>query len=1094
MTASADPSEIGAVIDVIGRWWEDPTITGLHRLPAHTVGVGDTDDRWLLDLGGPWAFRLVPEPTAAPGGWTTSGEDPAGEGWTSVEVPGCWTMQGVGDHPHYTNVVMPFPGDPPSVPAANPTGLYRTTFTLADDWRGRRTILHLGGAESTAAVWCNGVFVGITTDSRLPSELELTGVVHDGPNALAILVARWAASTWIEDQDHWHHGGLHRRVQLRSVAPTSLADVRVTAGLDHAPGSTGLTAGTLEVTARVDGPVRGHRLRTRLESLDGGAAGGSPAPAGAAPDGGAAGRPTSGDTAAEAVVSVLDDRDQLAAHLDAYRHPGPMATTSVTVDGVRPWSHEDPHRYLVVVDLVDADGEVVDRRRVPTGFRRVEIRGDELLLNGAPVLIAGVNRHDHHPTGGKTSTDDELRADVANIKRCGFNAVRTSHYPPDPVVLDACDHYGLWVVCEADVESHARWAELADDPRFTSAILERARRTVATHWNHPSIIGWSLGNEAGDGAVYDAGAAWVRRTDPSRFVQYEGSVMGRWRDGFAADRTATSTDIECPMYAPVGRLEEWATTTDRDRPLILCEYTHAMGNSNGGLADYWAAFERHPGLQGGFIWDWRDQGLVAVDEDGTRYHGYGGCFGDEPNDAAFCCNGVVGPDGTPHPAVEEHRWLTRPVRTRLLAVDGSRPDRYRLEVTNHRWFTGIGDLVGRARVEADGEEAARFDLPELEVAPGESVIVDIDLDLELMPDPELVGGPLLVTIEWRTRAAADWGPADHLVGWDQLPLAPSAERTAAASDITTPTLAAAPPAVGGRLAATVDPDSGLLTGLTVAGRSLLVEPPVLALWRAPTDNDGVLVGPAAGSSGVTRRWLEWGLDRLERATVDVTHEDDSIVTRHRWTSPSGVTIDHTQRMVVTDDSIRFVEDVVVPAELDDLPRVGIRFALAADLDQLVWLGPGPWETMPDRRNAPLGRWASTVADQYVAYVTPQHHGTHVDTAWFALTDTLGAGVAVETRGMAFDVSSYRVEDLTAAATTNRLRPAGSIQVHVDAELRGAGTGACGPDTEVIVGGGHHRFSWVLRPVEAVPAAAKAPTGPGPTGTGSTASVATGSDT
>ncbi|MDY7100318.1 MAG: glycoside hydrolase family 2 TIM barrel-domain containing protein [Actinomycetota bacterium] len=1038
MTRGDERTEIGALIDVLGRWWEDPAITGLRRVAAHTIATPASDDPHVLDLAGTWAFRLVDAPDAAPAGWTTDPVDGSGaggaDGWTTVAVPGCWTMQDVGDHPQYTNVVMPFAGDPPSVPAHNPTGLYRTTFEVPDAWRDRRTILHVGGAESAAAVWCNGAFVGIGTDSRLPSELELTPWLQQGENTLAVMVVRWAASTWVEDQDHWHHGGLHRRVHLVSVPTTSLADVRITARL-----ADDLATGTLDVVARIDGPVDGHRVTTRLETLAGA---GSPA------------GEVLVDTAAGAGVSMFDARTHLGAMADAYRHPGPIATTSVPVAGVRPWSHEDPHRYAVVVELHDAAGAIVDSRRITTGFRRVEIRGAELLLNGEPLLIAGVNRHDHHPTGGKTAPDDELWADVANVKRCGFNAVRTSHYPPDPVVLDACDELGLWVICEANVESHARWAELVGDPRFEELYIERVRRTVATHWNHPSIIGWSLGNEAGDGPAHDAAAAWVRRTDPSRFVQYEGAVMWRWRDGFDADWTsaATGTDIECPMYPPVAALEEWASATTPDRPLILCEYSHAMGNSNGGLADYWAAFERHHGLQGGFIWDWRDQGLVTTSGDGTTFYGYGGAFGDEPNDAAFCCNGMVGPDGEPHPAVEEHRWLTRPVRCRLTG-DGTG-----LEVRNTRSYTGLDDLVAHVTIDVDGAVLAGFELPAVDVAPGATATIDLAGRIPLLP----AGAEAHLTVRWSLREAPSWAAAGHVVAWDQMALPlPPASPAPAAGPAAAPTPATGPPAA---IDVRVDPTTGLVSALTVAGRSLLAAAPTLAVWRAPTDNDGVPVGPLAGVAGATRRWLAWGLDRLARETVDVDEYADGATAHHRWTSPAGVVIEHTQRITTGSGVVRFDEEIVVPDDVDDLPRIGVRFALAAGLDRLRWYGRGPWETAVDRRAAPVGIWSSSVADQYVPYVTPQHHGTHVDTRWFELTDAEGTGVRIECHGLAFDASHHTDESLTAATTSAELRPVPEVHVHLDAALRGVGTGACGPDTTDIVSGGRHTFTWVVRPV------------------------------
>ena len=942
---------IGDLLAVLGRWWEDPALTGLHRLPASTLAgqIPDFDDRYVHDLGGAWDFQLLDRPTA-----------PLGDAWQPIRVPGCWTTQGFGDRPQYTNVVMPFAGDPPYVPDRNPTGVYRTTFRRPAGWADRRTILNVGSAESCAAVWCNGTFAGIASDSRLPSEFDLTAHVRAGANELVVMVVRWSAHTWMEDQDHWYHAGLERRVYLRSVPPVSLADVRLT------PHLAGDGSATLAVDARVDwgarlaDPPPGWSVRVRL-----------------------------GRRAAIAPVSLLDATSHVAAHVDAYRHPGPRAAVTLAVPRVEAWSHESPRRYRVTVELRDPSGAVAHTYSAQVGFRSVEVRGAELLLNGVPLLIAGVNRHDHHPTNGKTLTDDELRADVGNIKRCGFNAVRTSHYPPDPVVLDACDELGLWVLLEANVETHARTRELAHDPRFEHQYVERVQRAVATHWNHPSIVGWSLGNEAGYGAVHDAAAAWVRRTDPSRFVQYEGCLMDRWRDGaFVPEWATAATDIECPMYPPVGNLIRWATETTPDRPLILCEYSHAMGNSNGGLADYWNAFERYHGLQGGFVWDWKDQAFALTDADGRRFWGYGGSWGDDPHDSVFCDNGMVNADGVPRPAVEEHRWLTRPVRT-TFAGDA-------LTITNRRAFTTIADL--RAEVSAGAKVVRRL---RLDLAPGESTRVD---------------APGADTIRWTDKSG-------QIVAWDQGPRA---------------------------VVVSLRRSSVRATGSTTeAARSPVVElvettPPVLTLWRAPTDNDGIQAGPFAGMARPLRWWRRWGLD---------TQPPEQLGVVHRRTA-----------MRLPDGGVRYDEDVRIPPELNDVPRVGVYFSVPAEYANLRWRGRGPWETMPDRRHAPIGTWSSTVAEQLVDYPWPQHHGSHIDTDWFELTDARGRGVRCQLGGLTFDVSAYSAEALTAARTLAELRPDGRTHVHIDAALRGAGTAACGPDTDVIVGPGRYRFSWSIHPL------------------------------
>ncbi|MGA1345080.1 MAG: glycoside hydrolase family 2 TIM barrel-domain containing protein [Ilumatobacteraceae bacterium] len=1018
-------SEVDDLVDVIGRWWEDPMLTGLRRLPARpsTRSFHDRDsarsgrDGWWRDLDDGWQLRVVPHPRDAPVGWTTSAA--TGAPWHPATVPGSWTMQAagreVGDLPHYTNIVMPFAGDPPQVPDRPMAGLYRRRITSRDLRRagagraGRRTILHLGGVESVAAVWVDGRFVGLATDSRLASEFDITdavaGVAPGREAELAIMVVRWSAHTWVEDQDHWFHGGLPRRVALRTTGTVGLGEVAVDATLDAAS-----STGSLRVRARVDigdgSRGRGWRVDVALEHLDG--------------------RPVRGADASRS-VPVFDDASHLAAMADAYRHPGPVIDVTIAVPAVRPWSHEDPHRHRVIVSLVDPGGTVREVVPVVTGFRRVEIRGAELLLNGAPVPIAGVNRHDHHHLHGKAAGDDELRAEVAAIKRAGFNAIRTAHYPPDPVLLDTCDEIGLWVVCEANLESHARWRELIADPRYAPAFVERVQRTVTTHRNHPSVFAWSLGNESGSGAAHRAAAEWVRASDSTRIVQYEGGNSAHWRIG-ADEVDDPASDIECPMYPSVEQLVAWATRRPPSRPLIMCEYSHAMGNSNGDLDRYWAAIEEHHGLQGGFIWDWRDQGLMTTDARGRPFPAYGGGFGDTPNDAAFCCNGIVGWDGTPHPAVEEHRWLTRPVRTAITRSGGT----LRLRVENRRSLTSLGDLDGRLEVVVDGRVVwGRRLRPE--VGPGATR----RLVLELPGSVAAIDGEVVATVRWTTRRDIGWAPAGHVVAWDQTVLRRGTPRPA-----------------------------GRIT--PVADERIAVDADV-TLWRAPTDNDGIRVGPLAGVVGAAVSWHRWGLDRLAPGAARESRRGDVRRIDRRWHTGGGQSLIHRRRIErIGDGWLDIVDEITVDdPELTDLPRVGVTFAVPGRLRNLEWYGPGPWETATDRRAAPIGVWSSTVADQFVPYVTPQHHGTHIAPRWFTLTDDDGTGIAVVTDAVAFDVSSHSAHDLAVATTLADLpRRTRRDPVHVtlDAALRGVGTGACGPDTTVRVGPGPHRVRWAIAQV------------------------------
>lgn len=1055
------PAPSRSPLDAFGlRSWCRPEQFASGRLPmrataypfpdAELAAAGDrAASPWFHALDGTWDFLLRERPESV------TQDDIAGAtgaDWMPFEVPGCWTMHpDVADHPHYTNVRMPFALEPPEVPSANPTGVHRRTFRLPRGWKGRRTVLHVGGAESCLYVFCNGVAVGMGKDSRLPQEFDLTPHLRSGENVLTLVVVRWSDGSWLEDQDHWWMAGLHREVFLYSTADVHLADVAVTADLEE-----DLATGRLQVDVRVDGAGPGWSLQVAL--LDD------------------AGAPLLAEPLA-ADVAVFDRSDPTAEMISAYVHRGSIRLRA-QVDDVTPWSSENPVLHTVVVSLVDPEGTVVEATSVRSGFRRVEVVDRELLLNGYPVLIHGVNRHDHDPDRGKAVTEDTMWSDVVLMKQHNVNAVRTAHYPNDPRFLDACDELGLWVVDEANVESHARLASLSLDPRFTPAILDRIARTVIRDRNHPSIFAFSLGNESGDAPVFDAAAAWIRRTTRSHVVHYEGACHPVFSGRDDPGDPGPATDLVCPMYPTIEAIRAWAERTAgtaEQRPLIMCEFSHAMGNSNGSLADYWAVIETTDGLQGGFIWDWVDQGMRAFDEHGTQYWAYGGHYGDEPNDATFCCNGLVWADRTPKPALLEYAYLTAPVRFR--ASDLARG---RIVVINLQDWRDVSWLGGEWDVRVDGEVVASgtFDLPEL---PG-GFEATVQLTIPTVEVPP--GAEAHLDLRCTVAEEQPWAPVGHRIAWQQFDLPETKQQHPPRSRRAQPSAEVAldgSSAVAGGLVVRWDPDAAALVGLELGGRALLAAPVAASLWRAPTENDGRRLD-AMTVPGALQGWLELGLDRIEHegGGVEVTRPDDGsvqVVLHRRLLLPGlDAPIDHHQRLHLRADGTVVVEDeLALPDSLDDLPRIGARFEVPAGFDLLQWYGRGPLETYADRESSEqLGRWSGRVADQYVPYVLPQEHGHHTDTRWFALTDGPpaegGAGVLVSSTDrlepLGFSARHHHDADLYAASTTAELRMSPTIEVHVDLINRGLGTATCGPDTlaPYQVTGGSARWRWALRAV------------------------------
>jgi beta-galactosidase len=1012
--------------------WEMPELPSLRKLPAHATfwpfpGPQEALARLpetstlVRSLNGDWDFQLFDRP-----GDVTAEKLAAGT-WRTLAVPGNWTMQLRNEpykgrafiKPHYTNIIMPFADQFPHVPEYTATGVYRTTLAVPAEWQGQRVVLHFAGCESLLYVYLNGELVGMNKDSRTAAEYDLTRLVEAGKEYELLCVnPRFSDASFLEDQDHWWQAGIHRDVFLYATPKIFLEDIGV---------QTLLANDFASATLKVKLYVRSLEAATITGKVS-------------AQLYDAAGQVV----LAQPLETILPEQD--TGQEIPYSYAPPADTLPVifnaTVQKPRLWSAETPRLYTLVVTLETAQG--IESTSVRLGFRQVEKGARELLVNGQPVLINGMNRHDHSDRLGKAVPKELMELDARVMKMHNVNAVRTSHYPNDPYWLDLCDEYGFYVFDEANIENH-EWQGLAEDNRVAAAYYERVRGMVRRDKNHPCIIVWSLGNESGYGDNHEAAAGWVRSYDPTRLLHYEGAVTTRKNSGRTSHwgRGHTVTDIICPMYQPIEAIVKWVTTSNDPRPFIMCEYAHAMGNSTGSLSDYYAAFEAYHGLQGGFIWEWLDHGILQETPEGASYWVYGGDFGDTPNDGNFVADGMVWPDRTPHPGLTEFKYLARPIRvTWLDAGQGV------VQVENRRYFADSSDLHGEWFLKVDGETIQSGELGRLKIAPQGQTAITIPIKW-----PET--GEAFLEFRFTTATASPWASEGHLVAWDQLPAPANPLPQPASRD------------GGGKVEASeeegqlilslgdlevvFDADLGELTGF--GDFEALVHGPVLNMWRAPLDND-VLQHHYTYAERSDASWQKLGLDKLQRKLenfeliksaegLPAVRIRQSFSGREHW---NDVRHTHTYTLL-RDGTLRIQSQVRLAPDFADLPRIGLNLHLKPELENLTWFGRGPGDNYSDRKaGSPVGVYSSTVTRQYVPFIMPQENGHRTDVRWLRLSDDAGEGLEIRAEGtFEFNALHFTDADLTAARHTPDLRPRPEVILNLDRGMRGLGTGL-GVDT------------------------------------------------
>lgn len=1022
--------------------WENPAVHGINKLPPHSSGypfhdkksalIGDPDlSPWVINLNGTWDFFLLRNPNEVPVGFWVPGFNELE--WESIPVPSNWMIKGY-DKPIYTNIQMPIPNNPPFVPEDdNPTGLYRRTFNLPETWNGRRIILNFGGVESAFYVWINGQGVGYSQGSRLPAEFDITDFVSKGENLIAVEVIRWSDGSFLEDQDHWWMAGIYRDVTIYCLPDIHIWDVFAKPVLDENYNNAELTV-NVKIGSEPE-QAKDYQLTLELYDKDG--------------------LPVFNEPVRGKIIPNTNEVLQI--------------TLKKYIKSPQKWNHEQPNLYTLLVSLNDKDNYPIQYNSYQIGFRKVEIKNREFLINGKMVYIKGVNRHDHHERLGKSVSLEDMIKDVKLMKQNNINAVRTSHYPNDHQFYKLCDEYGLYVWDETNLETHSVYNVLCHKTEWLSAFMERCIRMVERDKNHPSIVVWSLGNESGYGPNHDAMAGWIRGYDPDRVIHYEGTVSGgiqNWKQGH------TASDICCPMYPHISDIIAYAEDKTNDRPLIMCEFAHAMGNSVGNLKEYWEAIEGHHGLQGGFIWDWMDQGLVKKDKEGIEYWAYGGDFGDTINDRNFCINGLLFPDHTPKPALVEYKKLAQPVA--VIPRDLQKGD---IEIINKYDFSSLEHLSGTWEVIIDGITQQEGKLPRLKSKPNERTLITIPYKKPAL----FPGAEVFLNLRFTSRENVIWAGKGHEIAWEQfqlpfsLPIQNLKSSKMDFKGLSVCELEGNIIVSGENFKIYFNKSTGRIHKYLYENNDLIQKGPQLNIWRAPTDNDGFKFDIDGMEYKLLNEWVKFGFDRLEHNCISCTwknNPNDGFIceTVHQIKAKgvnSGFT--HTTLYRIDSDGVIVTDHVVdCDKELPPLPRVGLIVVIPEGFEKFTWFGRGPEESYIDRKvGVKIGYYQGQVDDQFVPYIMPQENGNKTDVRWAALQNKFGEGlIASGSVLLETGVSHFTADDLYRAYHTNELNRKGEIYWTIDLKQCGLGGNSCGPMTlpQYLVEPTRYEFSILLQPI------------------------------
>ena len=999
--------------------WEDQSVIGRNKMPARATSYsfssenqalkGDRSQSRMISLNGEWMFHFEADSKNRPTNFYS--DEIKVSGWNKIEVPSCWEMKGYGT-PIYTNKIYPFPNTPPFIRRTNPVGSYFRTFNLPEDWDGKQIILHFGGVSSAFYVWVNGQMVGYSQDSRLPAEFDVTEKVQKGKNTVAVQVFRWSDGSYLEDQDHWRMSGIHREVLLMAQPQVSLNDFYIRTKFDENLSDAMLqirpvitmkdsvnTEGWLlevQLFSPTDKPKFAHPLKIELNKI---------------------------------IYEAFPQRDNVNF---------PLLETKI--ESPQKWSAETPVLYTLVLSLKDKNDNLLESRSCKVGFRDIHIQDGVFLVNGKPVKLYGVNRHDHSETGGKTVTRDEMLQDVLLMKQYNLNTVRTCHYPNDPYFYDLCDQYGLYVMDEANIETHHAGGYLTNQSTWHAAFSDRVIRMVERDKNHASVIFWSLGNESGNGPNHAAAAGWIKEFDPTRPIHYEGAQGDPSRPEYktfgspeylgkpylANPDDRWYVDMLSRMYPTLDQLKGMAESPYIHRPIVMCEYAHSMGNSTGNLQEYWDLIRSKNNLMGGFIWDWIDQGIARTDAQGRKYWAYGGDFGDKPNDSNFCINGILNADRTVKPELEECKYVFQPV-----SIETYDLDKMQFRMKNRYYFRDLGEFDLSWTLIENGKIIGVGSFGAFHVMPGDSKLFGVNYDLSKTT------GEVWLRVSMKLAKDEIYAKRGYEIAKEQFLVSEAKPVLPIVSKIAVQLFEDSDKSLtlGTKdFKVTFNKTTGYLSSYQFLGKNIVTGQLKPNFWRPLTDND-------LKAWRVIQNLSDWPSVSagLNVDQFNVLDEGNSKLVNVNLKSNAGLNMQFTYK--VTGDGVVEVNyRAKIGDKLSEPLRIGMTTEIAPEYGKMSFYGKGPYENYADRSHAAeVNIYSGKVEDFIFQYVMPMENGNHTEVRWLALRNNAGNGLMVlGNQPLNTTVWPYTAENILKAKHINELEPAGFYTVNIDLGQAGVG--------------------------------------------------------